>query len=252
MSSSSPALSLHPHRSRSQTTPSPASSLTTVSIRSTDSTGGIVTLTVTSQFTLLSTGSSRGASPTTKAQGSSHRNPVPTPALIGIVLGISSMISLTIFLLWLNRRRRRKSQVVHEHEYANVVATPYPILFADIAAAIIPSTNSSADNSDARSITKVRQQYLRNELRAAQEKIVHVQNSERRTSTSRATRGARAVGRSLWLFTGRGASDTSGRDPEVVMREMAARIRELEVELESPWARGLSDEPPPGYSEGEA
>ncbi|KAJ7920308.1 hypothetical protein B0H13DRAFT_1867783 [Mycena leptocephala] len=106
-------------------------------------------------------------------------------------------------------------------------------------------------SSFARSPTKVLQQYLRNELRAAQERIVDIQNSERRTSTSRSTRSAR-VARSLRLFSGRGASDTRSRDPEMGIREMAARIRELEAELESPWARGLSDEPPPGYSEAEA
>ncbi|KAJ7110941.1 hypothetical protein C8R44DRAFT_742716 [Mycena epipterygia] len=185
---------------------------------------------------ISSTGSIESAAPTINLKESTHRifsdiqdslrNTVPTEALIGIVIGICSMVSLAVFLLWLKRRRRQEPQ----EAYADVVTAPYPILFADIAAAI-PSASNSADNSDARSITKVRQQYLRNELLAAQEKIIHIQNLE----------GLR------------GASDTGSgsRDPEMVIREMAARIRELEAELESPWARGLSDEPPPGYSEEE-
>ncbi|KAJ7710287.1 hypothetical protein B0H16DRAFT_1480688 [Mycena metata] len=133
-------------------------------------------------------------------------------------------------LLWLKRCRRRQRKEVQE--YGNVVTTPYPMLFLDIPAAIIPSTNDSADNSDSRSITKARRQYLRNELRAAQEEIGHIQNSEQRR---------RASG------TGSRASDHG-----MVIREMAAHIRQLEAELELPWARGFSDEPPPGYSEGEA
>ncbi|KAJ7716432.1 hypothetical protein B0H16DRAFT_1476724 [Mycena metata] len=133
-------------------------------------------------------------------------------------------------LLWLKRCRRRQRKEVQE--YGNVVTTPYPMLFLDVPAAIIPSTNDSADNSDSRSITKARRQYLRNELRAAQEEIGHIQNSEQRR---------RASG------TGSRASDHG-----MVIREMAAHIRQLEAELELPWARGFSDEPPPGYSEGEA
>ncbi|KAJ7775442.1 hypothetical protein B0H16DRAFT_45020 [Mycena metata] len=105
--------------------------------------------TVTSVAITSSTGSIGGASPATKTQGSTHRNTVPTPALIGIVLGISSMIFLAVFLLWLKRRRQRKSQVVHE--YADVT-TPF-----DIAAAFA----DSAVNSDARNITQVRRQSLR-------------------------------------------------------------------------------------------
>ncbi|KAJ7825943.1 hypothetical protein B0H13DRAFT_1918415 [Mycena leptocephala] len=40
-------------------------------------------------------------------------------------------------------------------------------------------------------------------------------------------------------------------DPGLVsqVRDLTARIRELEALMQSPWAQGLSDEPPPGYSE---
>ncbi|KAJ7200333.1 hypothetical protein GGX14DRAFT_572095 [Mycena pura] len=160
-------------------------------------------------------------------------------ALIGIIIGVCLMACLAVFLLCLKRRRRREPQ----EAYTNDSTTPYPILFADIATAI-----PLASNSEARSVTKIRQQYLRNELRATQEKIIHIQTQ----SLASSTQGTR-VGRLLQAFSARGASDTrsGSRDPEIVIREMAARIRELEAELELPWMRGLSDEPPPRYSEEE-
>ncbi|KAJ6462416.1 hypothetical protein DFH09DRAFT_1113889 [Mycena vulgaris] len=178
---------------------------------------------------ISSTGSIESATPTTNLKESTRRNTLPTGALIAIVIGICSMVSLAVFLLCLKRCRRREPQEAH----ADVSTTPYPILFADIAAAI-----PSASNSEAQSVTKIRQQYLRNELRATQEKIIHIQSLEGHTSSTQGTR----VGRLLRVFSARGTSDSrsGSRDPEIVIREMAARIRELEAELESPWSWNLN------------
>ncbi|KAJ7478032.1 hypothetical protein B0H11DRAFT_2234362 [Mycena galericulata] len=117
---------------------------------------------------ISSTGSSGDATPTINIQASTHRNTLPTGALIGIVIGICSMMPLAAFLLWLIKRRRRRELL--QDTYADGVTTLYPIPFADTAAAIIPSTSNSSDDSDGRRTAKGRRQYLRNELRAAQGK----------------------------------------------------------------------------------
>ncbi|KAJ7509146.1 hypothetical protein B0H11DRAFT_2217548 [Mycena galericulata] len=107
-------------------------------------------------------------------------------------------------------------------------------------------------NSDAHSVTTVRQRYLQSALRAAQEKIGSIEDSERR-ATSR--RQGTAPGRLMRVFSSRSGLSGGPGSPDADMasqlREMTARIRELEAQIQSPWARGLSDEPPPGYSEEE-
>ncbi|KAJ7469407.1 hypothetical protein B0H11DRAFT_2238462 [Mycena galericulata] len=136
-----------------------------------------------------STGSSGDATPTINIQASTHRNTLPTGALIGIVIGfrICSMMLLAVFLLWLIKRRRRRRRELLQDTYADGVTTLYPIPFADTA--IIPSTSNSSDDSDGRRATKGRRQYLRNELRAAQGKIFHSEGGKKSTSFLRSWGG---------------------------------------------------------------
>jgi hypothetical protein len=123
---------------------------------------------------------------------------------------------------------------------------PYPVLRH-----CIPLNTNSVENSNTRNITKVRQQFLRNELRAAQENIIHIQNLERQTSSPRGR-----AGRIFPFLSSRRASSTESESRSATilrLRErnemLTARIRELEAGLDSPWVLGLSDEPPPGYVE---
>ncbi|KAJ7142505.1 hypothetical protein C8R44DRAFT_193244 [Mycena epipterygia] len=176
-----------------------------------------------------------------------HRNMLPTAAIIGIVLGTCFIVlSLAILLVLLRRRRRRQQQ-------ADFAANPYPVASSHTVASI-PRNGNAPDNSDTRSITTVRRQYLRNELRAAQEKIVNIEESETRTISMRATQSS-TPGRLLRLISTRSASSTGSGLRGVVseLRDrneaLTARIRELEAQMESPWALGLSNDPPPGYSE---
>ncbi|KAJ7477966.1 hypothetical protein B0H11DRAFT_1285061 [Mycena galericulata] len=174
------------------------------------------------------------------------RGTFPIGVIVGIVLGFCVITSLAVLLLWLRRRRHRRRQ---QHKYADLLTTPYPILRPDIATTI-PS--NSAENSDVHSVTKLRQQYLQNELRATQEKVTRIQNMERRVSSARGS----APRRIIRLFSARNGAHT-GSESDAMARlraqneTFAARIRELETQMESPWALGISDEPPPGYSEGD-
>ncbi|KAJ7477939.1 hypothetical protein B0H11DRAFT_2281164 [Mycena galericulata] len=198
----------------------------------------------TSSFSATVTGMNTNPDPHKDPNSADRvRSTLPIGVIVGIVLGFCVITSLAVVLLWLRRRRHRRRQ----HEYADVLTTPYPILFPDIATTI-PS--NMAENSDVRSVTKLRQQYLQNELRAAQEKITHIQNLEQRVSSARGS----APRRIIRLFSARNGAHT-GFESDAMARlraqneTFAARIRELETQMESPWALGISDEPPPGYSE---
>jgi len=118
----------------------------------------------------------------------------------------------------------------------------------------IGSESHVLDDSEAQRISAstIRRQYLANELRAAQEKIAEVGELERRTLSANAPQ--ESLGGLLRVPSNRSTSTTTTSGSQGLvsrLRErnemLAARIRELEAQIRSPWAMGLSDEPPPGY-----
>ncbi|KAJ7433307.1 hypothetical protein B0H11DRAFT_2122412 [Mycena galericulata] len=188
------------------------------------------------------------ASGSHKSVPSTPRNALPAGAIVGIVLGVCSILSLGILLLvWLRRRRNRRRK-----SFTSLISIPSPASVTPY-----PSNGNASDDSDAGNISTVRRQYLQNELRAAQEKMVDTEDVEGHVDSTRTTRGSfpESKRRILRLLSTRSttttASGSTDQDPSLRERNemLTARIRELEGQLKSPWALGLSDEPPPGYSE---
>ncbi|KAJ7469968.1 hypothetical protein B0H11DRAFT_1387675 [Mycena galericulata] len=170
-------------------------------------------------------------------------------AVVGTAVGICSLILLVLLLGWLRRRWHRRAA-------AYLTVMPFAIPSTDVVASV-PSKPTSAvpDHSDsdpAHSVTTVRQRYLQSALRAAREKIGSIEDLERRAISGRQ---GTTPGRLMQVFSSRGwlSGGPGSPDADVAfqLRRMTARIRELEAQIQSPWARGLSDEPPPGYLEEE-
>ncbi|KAJ7469982.1 hypothetical protein B0H11DRAFT_2283646 [Mycena galericulata] len=185
-----------------------------------------------------------------KSVPSTARKALPAGAIVKIVIGVFSFLSLGILLVWLGRRRYRRRQ-----SFTSPIIVPSP------ASVTSSSSNGDAsDDSDAVNISTVRQQCLQNELRAAQERIVDTEDVEGHADHTRTTRGSfpESQGSILRLLSTRSTTTTQSgsTDHDLSLRErnemLRARIRELEEQLRSPWALGLSDEPPPGYSEEQA
>jgi hypothetical protein len=112
-------------------------------------------------------------------------------------------------------------------------------------------TTAAGNYSDVQSISAVRRSFLQNELRAAQEKMLLHSDSEPSTLTqSQSAAFPDPIFRGV--FSSRASTNTNTPDllSRLQQRDniLTARIRELEEQLESPWARGLSDAPPPSYS----
>jgi hypothetical protein len=115
-------------------------------------------------------------------------------------------------------------------------------------------------HSDGRSITasSVRRQYLERELRAVQEKIIDINDLERHNYPISGAAPISRSGRILRLFSTHGSwmQPSSQQVPRSELdaarqrnEELLARIQDLERQMESAWALGLSDDPPPGYSD---
>ncbi|KAF8145533.1 hypothetical protein K438DRAFT_1781853 [Mycena galopus ATCC 62051] len=186
-----------------------------------------------------SSGSSEIPTGSAQLQSSTHRNTVQTAAIAGIVIAVLAILMLGTWLLWHRRRRRHQD-----------VLTPFVGTFSPITINTDPNYMPT-DKPDVRSKGEVavRRWYLRKELRTAQERILAIQKSGPRITSP----GPRATtSRFLHIFStaSRRTSTLGPQSPDSnVISELTARIRDLEAQMRSQWAQGLSDEAPPGYSQ---
>ncbi|KAJ7804426.1 hypothetical protein B0H13DRAFT_1930772 [Mycena leptocephala] len=130
------------------------------------------------------------------------------------------------------RRRRHRLDLI-----ATPLAIPPP-------AASFANT-STTDDSDSQRNGTTRQLYLQHEHHAAREKISNIQ---RQGNSTYATHGGVFSSSSTAPESNVGHRTT---DPDMVaqMMELTARMREIEAQMQSPWALGPSDEGPPEYSD---
>lgn len=112
--------------------------------------------------------------------------------------------------------------------------------------------SSRADNADARSVAysaTIRRRYLENELRRTQEQIVDIDSFTIRGSP---TTSRMSLATMLGSPVGPGESNQEMAELLKAARDrnamLSSRIEALESQMQSAWAQGLSDEPPPGYT----
>ncbi|KAJ7726382.1 hypothetical protein B0H16DRAFT_1735697 [Mycena metata] len=213
--------------------------------------------------------------------------PVSTWALVsiiipGVLLGVSFFLALRCGVCKKITRRRRRAKegglistsddgssiveskdedhIVDVHEITNEGLT---LSVAVIPAAVMnfvpledekhpgESESSPADGTDApsrisRSAT-IRRQYLESELRRTQEQMVDIDSLTMRGSP-------RSSRMSLATILGSPAGESNQELADLLKAardrnaSLAARIEALESQMQSAWAQGLSDEPPPGYT----
>ncbi|KAJ7339911.1 hypothetical protein DFH08DRAFT_1082438 [Mycena albidolilacea] len=149
------------------------------------------------------------------SQGVSSNNSSRTLKMLLAVL-LPVLVVACIALLWLFVRRRRLSR--------RSAACPEKATISESRAVRIHSSMRSTRTS------AIRRQYIQQELRVVQEQFVDIDELERMHASS--TEDIR--------------SQLDGARER--NNQLLTRIHELEAQLESAWALGLSDEPPPGYS----
>ncbi|KAJ7822670.1 hypothetical protein B0H14DRAFT_2828293 [Mycena olivaceomarginata] len=162
-----------------------------------------------------------------------HGHPLPTGAIAGIAIAVCLMISLAILFFWLRRRRRPAAYPI----------TSFPNTSSDGAGTSVDSDASKGNDSDPPSTNAAGYQHPQVLPEGREEKTFSGENSGSMASSSLATF---AAGKNMQPFAALRAYDTEPRvpGPDVVsqLREMTARVRDLEAQLESP---------PPEYSGGE-
>ncbi|KAJ7613174.1 hypothetical protein FB45DRAFT_273611 [Roridomyces roridus] len=173
-------------------------------------------------------------SPSFSQTSLSHVDGFPTRAIGGIAVGIIIIIFLVALGLGFRYRRRRRQGHIDPFDKTSTDAPAYSVLHPHFTTTF---DDSKGRGGDVQQRSNARLEYLQNELRAAQEKIADIPT--RFTSLA-------------WMGAGAGRRSDSEllrlREQNVIQE---ARIRELEAHMTSPWALGLSDEPPPGYEERE-
>ncbi|KAJ6558853.1 hypothetical protein DFH09DRAFT_1162640 [Mycena vulgaris] len=163
----------------------------------------------------------------------------------GIVVGTLMLLVLAIVLLLYIRRRRRRGRVDTE-AFTEPEASSWAESIMATPARFITDGNVTLTREDTRATASsrtagIRQGYLREKILAAQRVLEDLPS---------------AVGRSPHSIydsaSGLPETEDGGRTLEQARHQnqvLQERIRTLESQLQSQWALGLSDEPPPGYLE---
>lgn len=183
-------------------------------------------------------------------------NKLPAGAIVGISLALFSLVILVPLFVWLRRWGQRNHKSHHFGSLSPFLAAgPVPVQEAAVAHSAGPT---DTDNSDTRSICTIRQRQLQDQLHTTQEKMVFIEGSEPQTvptgaATERLLRLLSVRNPLTSARNGRGSGKPSDLESQLEASKqrnerLAARIRELEAQMQSDWAMGLSDEPPPGYA----
>ncbi|KAJ6479180.1 hypothetical protein DFH09DRAFT_1313098 [Mycena vulgaris] len=159
-----------------------------------------------------------------------------------------------IAVFWCYRRLQRRVTAAHAKGVTNHTISPFSPLEPE--AGTLPQSEHKVPESSGAHNSSGSTQSLKNELRAVQEKMVDIADLERRASATIAPISGSS--QLLRLISTRSSSRRANSVDEdlpsqlAAARErneaLAARIRELETQMHSEWALGLSDEPPPGYT----
>ncbi|KAF8182426.1 hypothetical protein K438DRAFT_1975557 [Mycena galopus ATCC 62051] len=190
---------------------------------------------------------------------------VPTATADGtIVLFVIMILALAVAagatVIWIYRRFKSRTspepavQSIPRKKFALPTVSPFDLVEAFRRSGYTPDTSAVRIST----ASTARQQQLEDELRAVQEKMVDLEDLERRAdpvanSDHILSRGPQQLLRLLSIGSTVNKTASGGTQDLVSQLEaarerneaLAARIRDLEAQMQSEWALGLSDDPPP-------
>ncbi|KAJ7352170.1 hypothetical protein DFH08DRAFT_80437 [Mycena albidolilacea] len=200
--------------------------------------------------------------PNKTSQSTSTTKSSPSVGLIvGITLGIVAILIILVlfaFLYFRKQRRRRRALDSHSHIDIDPAFVPHSAFVTSHAGSsygadslapkiepFMPAPSTRVSRSETLTTTttgsskaaQARQEYLRNQMREVQWQL-QAQGATSPSVTSRSEAPSGSEDDSVGLAQARLQNEA-----------LQQRIQALEEQLQSRWALGLSDEPPPGYLE---
>ncbi|KAK7031472.1 hypothetical protein R3P38DRAFT_2923801 [Favolaschia claudopus] len=179
---------------------------------------------------------------------SSTKKSVPVGMVVGIVVGVVVILAILLFLcIFLRQRRQQKTVFFPDtiqtagppvHSWASPVTDSPLGPEGQIDPFVTPISSNTSLSSPAQ-----RQEYLTNEMRLVRKRMEELRRSQ---NLSASTLSPSSPQPSTHYTT----ESATTADLERSRQENDAlqnRIVELEAQLQSAWAQGLSNEPPPGY-----
>jgi hypothetical protein len=169
------------------------------------------------------------------------------------VTALLVLILVLAFLYLRKMRRRRRGMDLDVRSIIEPAFMPHPTLAASHGAygsandraahqieAFLPASSVSQSSESPTTMSskaaQIRQEYLMNQMRAVQWQLQSLQGVTGTASSATSD------------FLSGSESDSLGLQQAKQQNEaLQERIRALEEQLNSQWALGLSDEPPPGY-----
>ncbi|KAJ6532867.1 hypothetical protein DFH09DRAFT_1370135 [Mycena vulgaris] len=167
-----------------------------------------------------------------------HHN---TALIVGIVIGMLALLALIALALFLLRRRRQRANgrllAVEAHSAGQIDAFP-PHFMSQSASTSVYTAFSKTHLVPAPPPPVLASKATRRQAHlAAQMEAIHAEMAELARLHPAPSAGA-----------GSSTSSGAGAYSAAHFAVLQARIRDLEAHATSEFARGLSDEPPPGYS----
>ncbi|KAJ7065316.1 hypothetical protein C8F01DRAFT_1125136 [Mycena amicta] len=190
------------------------------------------------------------------------KHSMPVGAIVGIVLGcIVLILVLLLVVLFLRRKRRQRPQTLF-YDNENMVEAPQPLglgstIFSQTGRSrpsIEPYTTLPSQTSLSTSArAQERQQRINTEVRLLRKQMEDLRQSgaiDSVSPTTHSTSMSPSPASAVSTSPGGSSVDTIASHLEqsrLLNDRLQSRIVDLESQLQSAWARGLSDEPPPGY-----
>jgi hypothetical protein len=175
--------------------------------------------------------------------------------IIGIVVAVLAILLILIFLLFFLRRRKQR-RTRRLPDTGDMVETPGPMVQSSLSLTarshVDPFLTPESSNTSLSSPAQ-RQQYITNGMRLVRKRMEELRRTPNISTSGSGSAWSSSLS-SVPSAVSPSQASTHGSSAVVDLErsrqqndELQSRIAELEAQLQSAWALGLSNEPPPGY-----
>ncbi|KAJ6561184.1 hypothetical protein DFH09DRAFT_1364611 [Mycena vulgaris] len=205
--------------------------------------------------------SSPNASPSSSASSNSAvaaKSQPSTGVIVAVVICVLVILAGLLFLCLFLRRRKQQRRNSHSRDTLDsppqMAPSSLTMTTGTYPYSHVEPFTSPVSASTSLSSPQQRQQYITNEMRLVRKRMEELRHTTNSTSASSSTPESCVSSPSqisaLSTSADATSADATSADLERSRQqndELQAQIAQLEAQLQSAWALGLSNDPPPGY-----